>query len=175
MSLWVREIKDTDHPIVVKLINRSYRGEESLKGWTSEATFLSGQRIDESLLKKELSPEANMLCLFDNTKLIGCVYLKIYQNPKEDICYLGMLTIDPNIQAKGHGKFLLSKAEEYAKQKKAKLISLGVIYLRTELINWYERRGYKKTGQTKKFPYGQPEFGIPNQDGLYFCMMEKFI
>ena len=38
---------------------------------------------------------------------------------------------------------------------------MTVIDLRSELIHWYERRGYRRTGEYKPFPYGDPRFGIP--------------
>ena len=38
---------------------------------------------------------------------------------------------------------------------------MTVIDLRDDLIAWYERRGYARTGEYKPFPYGDERFGIP--------------
>ena len=44
---------------------------------------------------------------------------------------------------------------------------------RDELIAWYERRGYRRTGVVKPFPYGDTRFGIPRRDDLRFEVLEK--
>jgi ribosomal protein S18 acetylase RimI-like enzyme len=106
-------------------------------------------------------------CSNSNNHLIGCVYLQ----KQEEKLYLGMLTVSPEIQAKGIGKKLLKAAEEYAQTQDCKAITMTVISLRKELINWYERHGYRKTGQRKPFP-NDPRFGIQKQP-LEFIVMEK--
>ncbi len=50
---------------------------------------------------------------------------------------------------------------------------MTVIQLRDRLIAWYERRGYRRTGKTLPFPYGDDRFGIPNRDDLHFVVLEK--
>jgi hypothetical protein len=50
---------------------------------------------------------------------------------------------------------------------------MTVIHLRDTLIAWYERRGYRRTGETEPFPYGDERFGIPRRDDLYFVVLEK--
>ena len=50
---------------------------------------------------------------------------------------------------------------------------MTVISLRDELIAWYERRGYRRTGEYKPFPYGDARFGIPKRDDLCFEWLEK--
>ncbi|MCC6762735.1 MAG: GNAT family N-acetyltransferase, partial [Chitinophagaceae bacterium] len=47
------------------------------------------------------------------------------------------------------------------------------ITARTELIAWYNRRGYNDTGERKPFP-DNPVFGTPLQP-LEFMMLEKEI
>ena len=39
--------------------------------------------------------------------------------------------------------------------------------------SWYERRGYRRTGSYKPFPYGQERFGIPRRDDLRFEVLVK--
>ena len=82
-----------------------------------------------------------------------------------------MLTVAPQLQANGIGKLLLTAAENYAKENNFESIIMTVISVRTELIAWYERRGYLNTGQTKPFP-NDANFGIPKQE-LKFIVMEK--
>ena len=99
---------------------------------------------------------------------MGCVYLQT----QEEKLYLGMLTVKPDIQAQGIGKRLLQAAEEYAQMQQCGAIKITVISLRKELIDWYERRGYKNTGEKKPFPSSDPRFGLPKQE-LEFIVMEK--
>ena len=51
---------------------------------------------------------------------------------------------------------------------------MSVISIRTELIDWYKKRGYYDTGKTKPFPKDDPAFGIPKQP-LEFIILEKDI
>jgi hypothetical protein len=50
---------------------------------------------------------------------------------------------------------------------------MTVIDIRAELIAWYERRGYARTGIFKPFPYGDARFGIPKRPDLRFEVLEK--
>ena len=49
------------------------------------------------------------------------------------------------------------------------------ISVRDELIAWYERRGYSRTGKYKPFPYGDERFGIPKRDDLRFEVLSKVL
>ena len=159
-----------DIPQLEKLVNSAYRGETSKKGWTTEADFLDGIRIDKPALAKIInSPHSVILKCTNNNEVVGCEYLQKKQNE----LYIGMLTVSPDIQNKGIGKILLEAAEDYAKSWKIQLMSMTVITLRQELIEWYERRGFKKTAKIEPFP-NDPRFGIPKQP-LEFVVMEKTI
>ena len=137
------------------LINSAYRGESSKKGWTTEAHLIEGQRIDVAGIAEHMAdPNAIILKNTDDDgKITGCVYLQ----KRGDRLYLGMLTVSPLLQAKGLGKQLLKAAEDYAQSIGYHTIVMTVITTRTELLNWYGRRGYQKTGEvipliiTKKF------------------------
>ena len=50
---------------------------------------------------------------------------------------------------------------------------MTVIDIRDELIAFYERRGYHRTGILKPFPYGDERFGLPMRDDLRFEVLEK--
>jgi ribosomal protein S18 acetylase RimI-like enzyme len=161
-----------DIPSLVALINNAYRGDASRKGWTTEADLLNGElRTDENvLLELMMKPGAYFLkCINEATDILGCVYLE----KNETRLYLGMLSVSPVQQAKGIGKKLMKAAEHYAGQLDCKAIFMRVISVRVELINWYEKQGYRKTGETEPFPEDH-RFGIPTQL-LEFLMMEKQI
>lgn len=151
------------------LINSAYRGDSSKKGWTTEADLLGGIRIDENGLKEIIEKEnATLLKYEQEGELKACVLL---ENQGEKL-YLGMLTVSPTLQGGGIGRKLLEAADEHARNLGLKKVTMTVISVRKELIEWYERRGYKKTGETKPFPMDDPNFGLPKQF-LEFIVMEK--
>jgi ribosomal protein S18 acetylase RimI-like enzyme len=161
----------TDVPELVGLINSAYRGETSKKGWTTEANLIDGQRIDADSLTAQISdPEAIILKNTNDEGIItGCVYLQKRANK----LYLGMLTVLPTLQTNGLGKQLLQAAETYARNINIKSIIMTVITTRTELISWYERRGYGKTGEIIPLLI-PPQFGTVKQP-LEMFWLEKVL
>ena len=171
MMMSISKATIQDIPQLVTLINSAYRGEHSKKGWTTEANLLDGVRTDPDSLEKMMAKEnAVILKYSDEANVVqGCVYLE----ERDRKMYLGMLTVSPLLQAKGIGKKLLVQAEKYAEDKKCSTVEMTVISVRDELIKWYEKYGYRKTGETKPFPT-DPKFGIPKQP-LEFIVMEKVL
>lgn len=160
-----------DVPQLNTLVNSAYRGESSKKGWTTEADLLGGIRTDEQVLTSLINKEHSVLLLYkNNDTIVGCVNLQQHDNK----LYLGMLTVNPDLQGGGVGKILLKASEDYAKEKACTKIYMTVISIRKELISWYERHGYKDTGERKPFPMNDPKFGLPKRD-LEFIVMEKMI
>ena len=159
----------TDVPELNILVNSAYRGEASKKGWTTEANLLDGIRIDETTLNTYFEdPKIIILKNTDETgQITGSVYLEIRQ-PK---LYVGMFSVSPNLQNKGIGRDLLLTAETYAKQLNCHTLTMTVISTRLELISWYERRGFKATGEIEPFHQGSM-FGIPKQP-IELIVMEK--
>ena len=171
LSLSISPAGDEDLPGLLALVNSAYRGDSSRAGWTTEADLLDGIRTDSASLEAMLHhPDAAILvCTDRNKEMIGCVYL---QQMGLSV-YLGMLTVSPMLQAKGIGKQLLLAAEEFANNQGCTSIQMTVISLRHELIAWYERHGYAKTGQTEPFPNDE-KFGIPKRR-LEFIVMKKML
>ena len=161
---------ETDIPALVALVNSAYRGETSRQGWTTEADLLDGLRTDQKAMQELIRKPGSVILKYtdDANQLIGCVNLQ----QQEDKLYLGMLTVSPNLQGAGIGKILLLASEAYAVKNNFSTIVMSVISIRQELIAWYERHGYKRTGQMKPFPTGDPSFGIPRQP-LEFIFLEK--
>ena len=168
MNLDIVPANLADVPALVQLVNSAYRGESSKAGWTTEADLLDGIRTDEEDLADLLSKEENtILKAVENNSIIGCVYLQ----KKGEAMYLGMLTVNPQLQAKGIGWQLMAAAEDYARQQQCTSVEMTVITVRHELIAWYNKRGYHPTGITKPFPDGV-KFGLPKQP-LEFMVMSK--
>ncbi len=158
-----------DVPELNVLINSAYRGETSKKGWTTEAHLLDGLRIDEETLGSYFdNPRVIILKNTDESgQITGSVYLEI-RSPK---LYIGMFSVSPLLQGKGVGRDLLIAAETYAKQLNCHTLTMTVISTRLELISWYERRGFKATGEILPF-HGTTKFGVPKQR-IELIVMEK--
>lgn len=155
---------------IENLLNSAYRGESSKQGWTTEADLISGEiRTDsEELIAIINKKDSVILKTVDaNNEIIGCVNL---QKENKNL-YLGMLSVKPNLQGSGTGKLLLKESENFAKKNDCNRIFMTVISVRSELIDWYLRNGYKPTGEKKPFP-DDLKSGIPNQK-LEFLVFEK--
>lgn len=159
-----------DIPALERLVNSAYRGESSRQGWTTEADFLEGIRIDAARIMEIIRrKDAKILKVVDaENKIVGCVHLEKHGTK----LYLGMLTVSPELQNKGLGKLLLAAAEEEAGKLFCDSIYMTVLTERDTLIAWYERHGYVNTKQLKPFPMDNPRFGLPKKH-LEFVVLEK--
>lgn len=161
---------EADIPTLNALVNSAYRGEGAKKGWTTESDLLDGIRVDETALREIIrNPEASIIKYEEAGKVLGCVYVE----KKDDKLYLGMLTVSPDKQTGGIGRKLVDAAEKKAITEGCKIVTMTVISVRHELIAWYERRGYRNTGDVLPFP-SDPRFGTPKQP-LSFIVMEKVL
>lgn len=146
----IRIGKMQDSEKIVTLLNSAYRGESSKKGWTTEAGLIEGdQRTDSANLHAVMQQEGSIFLVYINSdnSLLGCVNL---QQQGERI-YLGMFSVQPELQGGGIDKQLLKAAEEYALAVGCTTIFMSVISVRSELIAWYKRHGYIDTGERKPF------------------------
>jgi ribosomal protein S18 acetylase RimI-like enzyme len=148
------------------LIERAYRGETAKAGWTHEADLLSGARTSaEELSGLIADPDRVILLAHRGDRLIGCVQVA---RVGDGLAYLGMLTVDPALQASGLGRRILAAAEQEAVARfAARRMEMTVIHRRAELIAWYERRGYAPTGERRPFPVDPP------RPELEFVVLEK--
>lgn len=146
------EVANLHHiPELKKLINSAYRGDHSKQGWTTEADLVDGLRIVEEELNELIHKNGSrILVLFDdNNKLIGSIHT---QHENDETLYFGMLAVEPTLQGQGIGKKLIQAVIELANDLKCKEIRILVIQLRSELIAYYERLGFKKSGKKEDFP-----------------------
>jgi len=150
MSLTVRPAATDDLLALQPLIQRAYRGDDARAGWTHEADLLDGERIGVAELEAMIAdPAERLLVGFDGERMVGCVRVA---NSGGGLAYLGLLCVDPLLQAGGYGKQLIAAAEATARREfAADRIEMTVIDRRVELIAFYERRGYAHAG-TRDFP-----------------------
>lgn len=156
---------------VVELIESAYRGEASRAGWTTEADFLEGRRTGADDIEAILAKAHNCILLAErNGELLACANIAI----EDGEGYFGMFSVKPGCQGKGIGNLVLAQAERTVAQEwGCQKMRMTVIDIREDLIPFYERRGYRRTGIKKPFPYGDERFGIPLRDDLRFEVLEK--
>lgn len=170
-QLTYRTAEPADVPALVELVNSCYRGDTSRSGWTTEADLLGGRRIDEQGMSALLENPATAILIAEiDGALVACCELQRSVNGT----YFGMFSVRPTIQGGGLGRRVLAEAEHTAAQLwGSRLMRMKVIKQRTELIAWYERRGYTNTGKTEPFPYGDPSLGEPKRPDLAFVELTK--
>lgn len=166
----IEPASDSDLDALHALIHRAYRGESAKAGWTHEADLLEGQRTDPESLAAMLASESDtILVARDGNALAGCI--AVTARP-DGLAYVGMVTVDPIRQAGGLGRQLLAAAEQFAVNGGSNVAEMTVISRRAELIAWYQRRGYRLTGERRPFPMTDPRFGLPKAD-LEFVVLAK--
>jgi ribosomal protein S18 acetylase RimI-like enzyme len=169
LSFRAATLADIDDLVV--LVTSAYRGDISKQGWTTEADMLDGQRIDPDVLRKDIERERSRIVIAErDAQLLGCAHVA-----EEDAAgYFGMFSVKPDLQGGGVGKRLLAEAERIARDEwNLPAMRMTVIDIRDELIAFYERRGYRRTGINKPFPYGDERYGIPKRDDLRFEILHK--
>ncbi len=170
-NMTFRDADAADIPAIVALVQSGYRGEASRAGWTTEADVLDGQRIDALGVREAIEqPHSVVLLAEDADNLVACAHVARL----EGAGYFGMFAVQPGLQAGGIGSRVLGEAERLVQVRwHCSEMRMTVIDVREELIAWYERRGYIRTGQHKPFPYGDERFGIPKRDDLRFEWLVK--
>ncbi|MEU3510290.1 GNAT family N-acetyltransferase [Streptomyces longwoodensis] len=166
-----RDATEADVDALVALVESAYRGDSSRAGWTTEADILDGQRTDpEGVRSIVTSPGSRLLTVEREGRIVACCQLE----HRGEHAYFGMFAVSPGEQGAGLGKAVLAEAERRARETwGATEMHMTVISVREDLIAWYERRGYRRTGRTTPFPYGDERFGIPRRADLAFELLVK--
>lgn len=172
MTLTFRRAAEADVPAIVELVESAYRGEVSRAGWTTEADLLDGQRTDAQAVTAILRAPGGAVLLAEAAgQLVACCQLERRAAAE---AYFGMFSVQPAGQGRGVGRQMLAEAERIARDEwAAKTMVMTVLAQRAELIAWYERRGYRRTGERRPFPYGDERFGIPLRPDLVFDVLAK--
>lgn len=160
-----------DIDAIVTLVESAYRGDASRLGWTTEADLLGGRRTgDDDVIECLQRARSRIVLVEREGELIACAHVA-----EEDAAgYFGMFSVAPGLQGGGIGKQVLAECERIARDEwQLPAMRMSVIDIRDELVAFYERRGYVRTGIIKPFPYGDERFGLPQRDDLRFEVLEK--
>lgn len=176
-TLSFRPATHADTDALVALVESAYRGDSSRAGWTTEADYLDGRRTGADDIAECIDRPHSVLLIAERPgaeggapELLACAHVAV----EDGAGYFGMFSVRPNLQGAGIGKIVINEAERIAREDwKLPAMRMTVIDIRSELIAFYERRGYRRTGQIKPFPYGDARFGLPKRDDLRFEVLEK--
>ena len=170
-TLTFRDAADGDIDAIVALVESAYRGDVSRKGWTTEADLLDGRRTGTDDVAACLRRVRSRILMAEREgMLLACAHVA----EEDGAGYFGMFSVTPDRQGGGIGKHVLAEAERIVRDEWAlPVMRMTVIDVRDELIAFYERRGYRRTGVFKPFPYGDARFGLPRRDDLRFEVLEK--
>lgn len=170
-SLSFRPAVLADVPDIVALVESAYRGDSGRRGWTTESDLLEGNRTN----KREVSmlitaPDNRVILAHRDGALIACAHIR----KKNNSCCFGMFAVNPELQRGGVGKLMIREAERIAREEyRCGQMEMTVISVRAELIAWYERRGYRRTGKLKPFASGNGCAGFAKKTELYFELLVK--
>jgi GNAT superfamily N-acetyltransferase len=130
--------------------------------FTVERFFIEGDRIQADTVRK-LMGTGQFLIAQDEDGLAACVYVE----PRGERAYLGLLSVDPSRQRGGLGSRLVAAAEDHARARGIHHMDLRIVNLRTELPEFYERRGYVATGTSPLSP------DVQTKQPCHFINMSK--
>jgi ribosomal protein S18 acetylase RimI-like enzyme len=165
---------DSDLEALAELMNAAYGGTGEVAGWTHVKDYLVGDRTSVSALRAEIgvSPQAQFLVL--RSPSTGGLRGSVWLEPRSaTVWYLGSLTVDPREQNSGLGRRILDAAERRLAALGVTRVVIDVLNVRGTLLAWYERRGYKLTGESHAFPYEDNRYGVPQRPDLKFLELAK--
>ena len=160
-----------DVAAIVTLVESAYRGDTGRRGWTTESDLLDGHRTDVEAVTVLLQQPDSCVLLAEAE---SCLLASCHLQRQGECGYFGMFAVDPLQQAAGVGRQVLAEAERIVRERwHCRAMRMTVIEQRQELLAWYQRRGYERTGEFEPFPYGNERFGIPRRDDLRFAVLAR--
>jgi GNAT superfamily N-acetyltransferase len=139
-----------DASTINDVINSAYRGETSRVGWTTEADLIDGLRTTTAEVAQIIRREdAFILVGVLKDQIVATICCERHENTAK----LGMIAVKPVLQNKGYGREMIQAAEAITlREWRVTGFFMSVITVRTELIEFYERLGYERTGNLNDFP-----------------------
>lgn len=161
-----------DAPQLHAMVESAFRAEDSRQDWTADMKLGECFRLDiKEVITQINKPDGEILMAIDNNNaLVGSV--DVFKR-SDDLARISMLAVDQSYQRGGIGRQVLAYAEDYCQKTwGVNKLGLNALSTRRELIMWYMRRGYEKTGETWPFPRDRvTELDLP--EDLCFVELEK--
>ncbi|MER6917190.1 GNAT family N-acetyltransferase [Streptomyces sp. NPDC000594] len=171
-ALVLRDATAADAERLMEVIHLAYRRNTG-RAWTSEAHLIEGMRITGPALRGLIgAPGRRLLAAVQDGAVVGCCSIE----RQGESAHFGLFAVDPARQAGGLGRRVLAEAERAAREAwDTREMRMTVLTAREELIAWYVRRGYRRTGELSPFPYDEPTVGVPVRADLAFELLVKDI
>ncbi|KAH8774587.1 putative N-acetyltransferase, GNAT family [Diaporthe sp. PMI_573] len=187
-SLQFRIATSDDAARIQNLIQTSFRTEDTRARWTGSTELASQFHISvDEVLASFNKPECAVLVATDPTDgsivaSVECVRRRTTaaadnnnnnDDDDDDLARLSMLAVDNSRQRAGLGRAVLARAEDYCRREwGVTRLGLNALSTREELISWYVRCGFERTGETSAFPRDRfPGLKLP--EDLCFVELEK--
>lgn len=174
LNFYKAELVDAE--AVAKLVNTAYRGETSRKGWTTEADILEGLRTTTAEIAKIIKRDnAFVLIGVLKDEIVATICCEWQELAFKDTVHFGMIAVKPSLQNRDYGKSLIQAAEAITlREWRVVGFHMAVISIRHELIAFYERLGYKRTGEFAEFPV-KSDLWQPKVEGLNLQYLAKLV
>jgi predicted N-acetyltransferase YhbS len=148
-----REAGSADADRIAALVNRAF---------LAESWFKSTDRTNAAQVR-ELLNKGVFLLLEEEARLLACVYLE----PRGVRVYLGMLSVEQDVQGRGLGRRMMQEAEDFSRRAGHVAIDLRIVHVREELPPYYRKLGYVESGTEPAQNF--PGVNIP----IHFLLMTK--
>jgi ribosomal protein S18 acetylase RimI-like enzyme len=173
-TIELERASDSDLPALADLMNAAYGGTGEIASWTHVKEFIVGDRTSPAALRAEMAGSPRAALLVVRRRETGALRASVWLEPRSaSVWYLGSLTVDPREQNSGLGRRIMEAAERRIAALGGTRVVIDVLNVRESLIAWYERRGYRLTGETHPFPYEDQRYGVPQRPDLRFLVLEK--
>jgi ribosomal protein S18 acetylase RimI-like enzyme len=144
MTLHLRPYQSSDYEFILSLVARF--SEFELPEWRrAEEIDQTNQRLLEQALNQPEPESAIFIAEDEGGVLAGFIHLQTltdYFNGERH-GYISDLAVDKACEGRGVGRLLLDSAEEWARQKGYRLLTLHVFSGNTHAQQIYEKRGFK--------------------------------
>ncbi|KAF3055725.1 putative gnat family protein [Daldinia childiae] len=170
-DLQFRVATPDDASQIQQLVQSAFRAEDSRENWTGDMTLASqfSVKVEEIMSNITKPDSAYLIATDENGALKGSVGVS---KRNADLARIYMLAVDRHHHRGGIGRKVLAYAEDYCQRRwGVNKIGLDALSSRHELILWYIRCGYRKTGELTQFP--RERFAGLDLTDLYFVELEK--
>ena len=135
------EVDEEQSGTIAAIINRAF----AVEHW-----FVDGDRITASdVLRLAGTSSGQFFVARDGASRVGCVFTDVRST---SVGYIGLLAVEPARSGAGLGTQLMQRAEDHLRNRGCCTAEITVVDLRTDLMPFYARRGYRPTGVTQTFP-----------------------
>lgn len=171
-NLQFRIATPADAERIQELVQAAFRAEDTRERWTGDTELSKRFRVgvDEVMVNITKPDSATLMATDSDGVLVASLEVS---KRSADLARLSMLAVDQHHHRGGFGRQVLAYAEKYCRLEWGSTrLSLNALSTREELIAWYERCGFRRTGDMSPFPRERfTDFALP--EDLCFVELEK--